>query len=62
MSKKLKSYKLGTKPMINISVLGALTELFGVYYLLANLFGIAGALLWNFGMNTKWTWRYDETK
>jgi len=48
--------------MINISVLGALTELFGVYYLLANLFGIAGALLWNFGMNTKWTWRYDEAK
>lgn len=48
--------------VINISILGALTGLLGVYYLLANLFGIAGALLWNFGMNTKWTWRYDEAK
>lgn len=48
--------------LINISILGALTEVFGMYYLLANAFGIAGALLWNFGMNTRWTWRYNEAK
>jgi len=38
-------------------VLGLLTEVFGVYYLLSNLCGIAVATLWNYLVNTWWTWR-----
>jgi len=42
---------------INMGVLGLLTEVFGVYYLLSNLCGIAVATLWNYLVNTWWTWR-----
>lgn len=42
---------------INIGVLWLLTEVFGVYYLLSNLCGIAVATLWNYLINTWWTWR-----
>jgi len=43
--------------VVNMGVLWLLTEGFGVYYLLSNLFGIAGATLWNYLVNTWWTWR-----
>jgi len=42
---------------LNMGVLGLLTEVFGVYYLLSNLCGIAVATLWNYLVNTWWTWR-----
>ena len=42
---------------INLGVLALLTEVFGVYYLISNLCGIAIATLWNFVANTSWTWR-----
>ena len=42
---------------INLGVLWLLTEVFGVYYLVSNIFGIALATLWNYGVNTYWTWR-----
>lgn len=43
--------------VINIGVLLTLTEILGVYYLISNLFGIAVAVLWNFTVNTWWTWK-----
>jgi dolichol-phosphate mannosyltransferase len=42
---------------INLGVLGLLTEAFGLYYIVSNLFGIAAAFLWNFFANNWWTWR-----
>ncbi|MCD6248646.1 MAG: GtrA family protein [Hadesarchaea archaeon] len=42
---------------INIVILGALTELFGIYYMVSALFGIAGATMWNYLANTSVTWR-----
>lgn len=42
---------------INLGVLGLLTQVFGIYYLLSNICGIAVAMLWNYLVNTWWTWR-----
>ena len=42
---------------INLGVLWMLTELFGLYYIVSNLFGIGCAFLWNFFANNWWTWR-----
>jgi len=42
---------------INMGVLWLLTEVFGLYYLLSNLCGIAVATLWNYLVNTWWTWK-----
>ena len=42
---------------INIAILWTFTEVVGISYLIANLIGIAGATLWNFTINTLWTWR-----
>lgn len=42
---------------INLAILWSLTEVAGVFYLLANLFGIAAATLWNFLVNNWWTWK-----
>mgnify|MGYP000731125056 CR=1 FL=1 len=42
---------------INLGVLWLLTAVFGVYYLLSNLCGIAVATLWNYLANIGWTWR-----
>jgi dolichol-phosphate mannosyltransferase len=42
---------------INLGILALFTEVFDIYYLLANLVGIAVAFLWNYLVNTWWTWR-----
>jgi dolichol-phosphate mannosyltransferase len=42
---------------INLGILALFTEVFGIYYLLANLIGIAVAFIWNYLVNTWWTWR-----
>jgi len=42
---------------INVAILWAFTEFVGVSYLVSNLIGIAGATMWNFTVNTLWTWR-----
>jgi len=42
---------------LNMGVLWLLTEVFGIYYLLSNLCGIAVATLWNYLVNTWWTWK-----
>ena len=42
---------------INIAILWTVTEVVGISYLISNLIGIAGATLWNFTINTLWTWR-----
>jgi dolichol-phosphate mannosyltransferase len=47
---------------INLGVLYALTEAFGLYYLASNLIGIAIATLWNFGANARWTWNGDKRR
>jgi len=42
---------------LNMGVLWLLTEVFGIYYLLSNLCGIAVATLWYYLVNTWWTWK-----
>lgn len=42
---------------INMAILFLLTESFGMHYLISELFGIGGAVLWNFTLNTWWTWK-----
>jgi len=42
---------------INVGVLLLLTNLTGVHYLLANLAAIAVATLWNYFVNSRWTWK-----
>jgi len=42
---------------LNLGILTLLTEAFGMYYLISNLFGIAAATLWNYGGSTKWAWK-----
>ena len=41
----------------NMAVLWTLTSVFGVYYLISNLCGIAVATLWNYVVNFWWTWK-----
>ncbi len=42
---------------VNVAILWLLTSIFGVYYLISNLFGIAAATLWNYLVNFWWTWK-----
>jgi len=42
---------------INLGILGLFTEVFDIYYMLSNLVGIAIAFLWNYLVNTWWTWK-----
>ena len=42
---------------LNMAVLWLLTDIWGIYYLLSNLFGIALATLWNYLVNFWWTWK-----
>ncbi|MFC2032044.1 glycosyltransferase [Chloroflexota bacterium] len=42
---------------LNMGLLWLLTEVYGVYYLLSNLCGIAVATIWNYLVNAWWTWR-----
>jgi len=43
--------------VINTAVLLLFTELFGVYYLISQLFGIAVATTWNYLGDIWWTWK-----
>jgi dolichol-phosphate mannosyltransferase len=43
--------------VINIGLLWLLTNVFGTYYLLSNVIGIAVATLWNYLANRSWTWK-----
>jgi dolichol-phosphate mannosyltransferase len=43
--------------VVNWSLLVALTELAGIYYLVSNLVGILAGFVWNYAVNVKWTWR-----
>ncbi len=43
--------------LLNLGLLWLFTQVFGVYYLVSNLIGIALAFLLNYGINTLWTWR-----
>ena len=45
--------------LINMAVLFTLTEFLGIYYLISEMFGIGGAFLWNFTVNTWWTWKIE---
>ena len=46
--------------LISVAVLGVLVYVFGLYYLIANLFAIGAATLWNYAANARWTWRLDR--
>lgn len=43
--------------VIHMAILGFLTEIVGLFYIVSAIFAIAGAVLWNFTLNVKWTWR-----
>ncbi len=42
---------------INLGLLWLFKTKFGVYYLIANLIGIAVSMLWNYFANNWWTWK-----
>ena len=42
---------------INLGVTALLTNVFGLYYLVSNLIGIAIGMLWNYFVNLGWTWK-----
>jgi dolichol-phosphate mannosyltransferase len=43
--------------VIQYGLLLLFTSVFGVHYLLSNLIGIAVAFLWNYFVNSLWTWK-----
>ena len=42
---------------IHTAILWFFTEVVGLFYVLSAIFAIAGAMFWNFFINTLWTWR-----
>jgi len=46
--------------LTNISILWILTELFGIYYLASNIFGILCGALLNFFINDRWTFKHKK--
>ena len=43
--------------LINISTLYLFTTIWGIYYIIAEIVGIALAFTWNFLVNRKYTWQ-----
>lgn len=43
--------------VISLVVLAALTTLLGLHYLIANVFAMGAATLWNYGLNARFTWQ-----
>ncbi len=43
--------------LITVTVLAMLTYLFSIHYLVANLFAIGSATLWNYIVNARFTWK-----
>ena len=41
---------------INLGLLSLFTEVFGIYYLVSNIIAIVIVTLWNYLLNTWWTW------
>ena len=46
--------------LTNISILWILTEIFHIYYLASNIFGILCGALLNFFINDRWTFKYKK--
>ena len=46
---------------LNFSILVLLKEVLGMDPLIANLFGISGAMLWNYAGSTLWAWRVKQS-
>lgn len=46
---------------LNFSILVLLKEILGMDPLIANLFGISGAMLWNYAGSTLWAWRVKQS-
>ena len=42
---------------INLGLLSLFTEVFGIYYLVSNIIAIIIVTMWNYLMNTWWTWQ-----
>lgn len=42
--------------VLSVAVLATLTYLLGMHYLVANVFAIGTATLWNYAANYRWTW------
>jgi dolichol-phosphate mannosyltransferase len=46
--------------LANVAILWVLTELFGVYYLVSNVFGILCGSALNFFLNDRWTFKHKR--
>jgi dolichol-phosphate mannosyltransferase len=46
--------------LANIAILWILTELFGIYYLASNVFGILCGSALNFLVNDRWTFKHKK--
>ncbi|HEX5165135.1 MAG TPA: glycosyltransferase family 2 protein [Thermomicrobiales bacterium] len=46
---------------LSLAVLAFLTQTTGIHYMLANLFAIGSATLWNYVANVRWTWPTLQT-
>ena len=46
---------------IKLGILTLMTEVFGLYYIISNIIGIAIAFLWNYFGSTKWAWREKDS-
>ena len=42
---------------VNLGLLSLFTEIFGIYYLVSNIIAIIIVTMWNYLLNTWWTWR-----
>ena len=47
---------------LTTGILYGLTHYAGMYYMVANLFGIAAGTAWNFSLNVLWTWRLKHPR
>jgi len=50
----------GVGSLIQLALLGGLASV-GVHYLAANAVGIMAAILWNFWVNNRWTWKANRS-
>jgi putative flippase GtrA len=60
--KRMLQYHVSTSAamLTNISILWILTEVFDIYYLASNIFGILCGALLNFFVNDRWTFKHKK--
>jgi dolichol-phosphate mannosyltransferase len=48
--------------LVNIAILWILTQLFGIYYLVSNVFGILCGMTLNYFVNDRWTFKHRKDR